>query len=175
MRKSLLRSAVAIAALSTTAFVAPSATAAPSPAATKHCVMLVGASAGPTSLSPVKYTYCSTISDADAKSHMNSHRSALGVSPDSADRIMTWYANFGYTGDHTDIYGDSGPCDSAGYRVAPDSYWQNVMSSLKGWGTCNKAKLTTRSGTYAQYFNLPVYYIGNTLNDNVGLTNVYHG
>ena len=49
------------------------------------------------------------------------------------------------------------------------------MSFIQGNGNCNTVRLTTRSGTYSETRQLPANQLGSTLNDNVGLTNVYQG
>lgn len=45
---------------------------------------------------------------------------------------MTWWADINLGGNNSAIYGSSGPCDSAGYRIAPNSYWQTHLSSISG-------------------------------------------
>lgn len=96
------------------------------------------------------------------------------MTPLSSDLLMTWWADINFGGNHTAIYGSAGPCDSAGYRITPNSYWQTHISSISGAGQCNEVDLTTRSLNYADDFALSVGYIGSTLNDNVGRVQVYH-
>lgn len=179
MNKSVLRTAAIVAALALSTVCAASANAAAG--ARTYCVMVVGASASPSAASPVEYSYCSAISSADARAHMNSRQGAKSLTPSSAqstDLLMTWFTDIDYgssVGNPTDIFGSAGPCDSAGYRIAPSDYWASNMSSIKGNGNCNTVRLTTRSGTYSETRSLDANQLGGTLNDNVGLTNVYQG
>lgn len=78
-----------------------------------------------------------------------------------------------YGGNRTNIYGSAGPCDTAGYRIVPDFYWQTHLTSAAGFAFCNTARFTNRALTYARTFGLPVPYLGALLNDNVGKIQVY--
>lgn len=144
---------------------------------TQFCVVVLGEAVSAKQDSPVLYQNCAT-SAAVASSRLAAARvpKAGGgtVTPQSSDLLMTWWADINLGGNHTQIYGSAGPCDSAGYRVKPNDYWQTHISSISGAGQCNEVELTTRSLTYADDFGLPIRYIGSTLNDNVGLVKVYH-
>lgn len=86
---------------------------------------------------------------------------------------MTWFKDSGFKGNKTEIRGSDGPCDTAGYKVAPNSYWQKNLSGVKGTNLCNRATIDNQAKTHADDFKLPVSYIGSDLNDNVGLVRVY--
>ena len=181
MNKNYFRVAAILAAVSLSSLAAATASASASAGSDQFCVVMVGASVNPSTASPVEYSYCSAISAADARDHMNSRQSARSATPASAlssDLLMTWYTDIDYgtnVGPATQIFGSAGPCDSACYRIAPSSYWATNMSSIQGNGNCNTVRLTTRSGTYSETRQLPANQLGSTLNDNVGLTNVYQG
>ena len=34
------------------------------------------------------------------------------------------------------MYGDDGTCDASGYTDIPSSWWQNRLSSIRGYGGC---------------------------------------
>lgn len=142
----------------------------------RYCVIVLGKSDNVNSDSPVLYENCAT-SDAEAKGHLNNARVAKasgGFVTASSDLLMTWWADVNYDGYYTAIYGAAGTCDSAGYRVTPSSYWQVNITGITGAGQCNEADVISRSLTYADDFALPVAYIGDTLNDNVGRVQIYH-
>jgi hypothetical protein len=143
----------------------------------QDCVMVVGKGATPDAVSPVLYQYCSTASMAAARQHLMSSqvRDQLGSNAvNSSDLLMTWWSDNNFEGANTtNIFGASGPCDTAGYRVQPNAFWQTHLSSIAGTAQCTHVDLTTRSLTFADDFRLPAAGIGPTLNDNVGLTHVY--
>jgi hypothetical protein len=174
------------AALSAPATASASTDSTPSPTGKedphRYCVRVYGTAASATEASPLRYTYCSTEGREDAYANLNSPatQARLGryVTFASRDLLMTWYENANYNideGDQTDIYGDEGPCDSAGYRIAPNSDWDDNISSIAGTAACTKARLTNRSLDYAETQSLPTPYVGDRLNDNIGLIHVYNG
>jgi len=147
----------------------------------EYCATLVSRSTVEGEGSPVLARACSTVSHEDARTNMlqveqqERAKAGLGAQDNttrSSDLLMTWFEEADYGGDREDIYGSDGPCDSAGYEFHPDTLfpwqWGNVISSAAGTETCNMADFITQSGTYAQTFNLPVPFLGHTLNDNVG-------
>ncbi|MBC8092807.1 MAG: hypothetical protein H7Y15_12870 [Pseudonocardia sp.] len=142
----------------------------------QFCVMVVGKPADSTSPSPELYHYCSTKSIDDARAHLASPtaRAELGRTVAASDLLMTWFTDRDYGGGQTDIFGYEGTCDTAGYRLAPNSYWRVRISSAAGFAQCNYADFVNIAKNYADGFGLPINYIGNTLNDNVGTIQVYH-
>jgi hypothetical protein len=152
-------------------------TATAGPAPSHNCVVVVDKPMTPDGISPEIYSYCSLESMTDALSHLSAAQAAGQLGPrvvDSSDLLMTWFQDVNFQGDSTNIFGGAGPCDTAGYRVAPDSFWASNLTALAGTQQCTHVDLTTQSKTFADDFSLPVGFIGNTLNDNVGLTHVYH-
>lgn len=142
--------------------------------ATQHCVILVGKAASPGGISPVLYHYCSTVSSEDARTHMITSRTAIGPFALSADLLMTWFEHSDFFGASTQVFGDDGTCDSAGYRLDPNPTWANNISSAKGFGQCNHARFTNIAQNFSDDFALPIDFIGQTLNDNVGTIHVFH-
>lgn len=141
------------------------------------CVVVVGKAANPTQLSPVLFQYCSSISESDAMAHLTSPqvKSQLGSNAvNSSDLLMTWFVDADFMNTSTNIFGSAGPCDSAGYRIAPDPFWANNLSSAAGTSQCNEATFTTQSLTFAETHPLPTN-LTSTLNDNVGLIHVFDG
>lgn len=147
----------------------------PDPA--QFCVVVLGEAMGAKQDSPVLYQHCAA-SAAEASSRLVAARVPRAgggtVTPLSSDLLMTWWTDLNFGGNYSAIYGSSGTCDSAGYRITPSSYWQTRLSSITGGGQCNEVDVYARSLTYADDFALPVGYIGNTLNDNVGRVQVYN-
>lgn len=140
------------------------------------CVLVVEKPADSMSLSPERYHYCSTESIDKARAHLASPvaRAELGKTVAASDLLMTWFTDRDYGGGQTDVFGYEGTCDTAGYRLAPNSYWRVRLSSAAGFGQCNYADFVNIAKNYADGFGLPIDYIGNTLNDNVGTIQVYH-
>jgi hypothetical protein len=153
----------------------------------EYCATLVSRSTVEGEDSPVLARACSTVSHEDARTNMlqvvKQERAKAGLStqditPLSSDLLMTWFEDADYGGDREDIYGSDGPCDSAGYEFHPSTWfpwqWGNTISSAAGTETCNMADFITQSGTYAQTFNLPVPFLGETLSDNVGIIRTWN-
>ncbi|MFD6290146.1 hypothetical protein [Streptomyces sp. NPDC060205] len=143
----------------------------------KACVVLVGKTPAEGGASPELYRYCSDKSAADARAHLASSQvlAKTGGKSAQATLLMLWSKNTDYRNPTTFIYGDDGPCDSSGYSLHPDDYWSHNISSAQGVGTCTVARFHNRSSTYAATFRLPVPYLGASLNDNVGLIQVWRG
>lgn len=144
----------------------------------EHCVMVVGKAATANAISPVLFSYCAG-SQEEASAHLFSPavRAKLGakaVMPD--DLLMTWFEHADYDADglSTNIYGSAGTCDSAGYRIEPNFLWKRILSSAAGFAQCNAAKFTNRALNFAKSWRLPINNLGEALNDNVGLVNVWH-
>ncbi|WP_046471551.1 hypothetical protein [Allosalinactinospora lopnorensis] len=146
----------------------------------RYCAVLVGKDADPDAPSSALAAACSDTSRDDARTKMRqaAERTAPRAEAASSDLLMTWFDDAHYNGSSTDIYGDSGPCDSAGYEIQLSTTWPwswgNTISSAAGTETCDTADFISQSGTYARTFNLPVPYIGNTLNDNVRTIRVWN-
>lgn len=145
-------------------------------AAGQHCVVVVGRSSGSTTAAPELYRYCTATSREDAQAHLQSAeaQSALGTRLAAGNLLMTWYSDADYGGSSTDLYGYYGTCDSAGYRLEPDSWWRSNMSSAYGWGNCTWADFVN-SGNYTARFQLPVPNLGDKVNDNVKYIQVFRG
>jgi hypothetical protein len=171
----------ALTLLLTGAFSAPSSAAEESPPS--YCVMVYGVAVSATAPSPLLYEYCSTKGRDDAYKHLNSPTTLarLGRSRAFASRalLMTWFEDADYNADNedadkTDIFGDEGPCDTAGYRIEPNNDWKGKISSIGGTVECNRATLTNRDLNYAETQILPTPWVGEKLDNNIGLVNVFH-
>ncbi|MBO0839994.1 MAG: hypothetical protein J2O49_04150 [Sciscionella sp.] len=153
----------------------------------QYCNVVVGKAATPGGVSPELFKYCSS-SEQDSLNHLvnapvwQQHRTDAkftftpnAVNPYSSDLLMTWFSDANCDGDQTDIYGYSGTCDSAGYKIYPDSWWSTNISSAAGFAQCNWADFTNNARNFAEGFALPVSNLGQALNDNVGIIQVYNG
>ncbi|GGM81658.1 hypothetical protein GCM10012275_60380 [Longimycelium tulufanense] len=166
------------------ALVAPGAQAAPEASSDSgsYCVIVYGkASEGQNS--PERFRHCSTSSIEDARSQMrawSAHTATRNLlRPAEPARIMLWYPDANYGGKHTEIWGDDGPCDSAGYRLEPDDWWQKNLSSIWGDSNCTRATLYNRALTERsnERFITPYARGGTNLdqfNDNVGRIQAFH-
>src|SRR5512139_983469 len=178
------RVAVPVAAAAATAAVSPGLATVDAVAETgadRHCAVLIG-KATDGKVSPVLAHACDDISAANARAKMlraaSKNSSKSTVKPLADDLLMIWYSDADYGGASTTIYGDEGPCDSAGYRLHTGNsalgIWGRLLSSARGAGSCNTARFSNRAGTASQTFGLPVSYLGSLLNDNVGAIWVYN-
>ncbi|WP_242893129.1 hypothetical protein [Actinomadura litoris] len=95
-----------------------------------------------------------------------------GTASLSRTKLMTWFSDAQLHGDHTDIYGNAGDCDSSGYSVVPDSWWQRNMSSIMSHNHCNTARLINHAGD-ATVRNLSTSFGGTPWNDSVIHVRVY--
>ncbi|MGO1050636.1 hypothetical protein [Crossiella sp. CA198] len=155
-----------------------------------YCAMLVG-KAPEGGVSPVRAQACSDVSIEEAKTRLVArYATVAGVGAPVAaaveTRIMVWYENIGYNseahggypGRMTYIYGDKGGCDNSGYRVKPNSWWQQNMSSIIGDNDCTVAKIHNRALNSASEFRIKDIpdegrWLGE-YSDNVGLTQPFH-
>lgn len=140
----------------------------------KHCVIVVDRPAARNGISPEVYHYCSN-SPRDPRLNVVGRQVTTQTGPNvilSTALLMIWWQNASYTGNSTDIYGASGPCDSAGYKITPNSYWKVNLSSIQGTAYCTHVTLTNRALNYAQGFTLPAHYFGTSLDNNVGIVQV---
>lgn len=149
--------------------------------ADRYCAVLIGKSTEEKP-SPVLARACDDSSAANAREKMLQVTSKDGsnstMKPLAADLLMTWYSDTDYHGASTNVFGDDGPCDRAGYRLDVNNttfgLWSHILSSARGSGPCNTARFANRAGTSSQEFGLPVPYLGSLLNDNVGTIWVYN-
>jgi hypothetical protein len=95
------------------------------------------------------------------------------LAPQASALLMTWYKDINYNGASTRIYGNSGPCDSAGYGIpnlgAYGSSWNDSVSSFKVWNNCYYTRAYTNinyGGTCKRYHN-NVSWVGSTMNDKI--------
>ncbi|GHF94088.1 MULTISPECIES: hypothetical protein [Amycolatopsis] len=142
-----------------------------------YCALLVGKATGDAS-SPLLGKVCSDVSLAQAESGLRATRSLR----DSVT-IMYWYENVDYIdyapsggGAMATIIGDDGPCDAAGYRVEPGSWWSKNLTSLACNNSCYTARVYNRAVNDADDFSIYVGGRGHWLerfNDNVGRIQVH--
>ncbi len=166
-------------ALAGPASAAPTQTAAPGGSG-KYCAVLVAKATTPGAVSPMLSRACSNTSMAAAHAKMAADAPNSVVVPDAGAELMTWYQNKNYGGSSTNIYaggiiGGGSTCDTAGYTLTPDYYWAYNISAAKGHGNCSRARFVNTESNYALTFALPIAYIGDRLNDDVGTIHVYQG
>ncbi|MEV6644515.1 hypothetical protein [Amycolatopsis sp. NPDC051371] len=109
---------------------------------------------------------CSSTSEAEA-------RAELG--PMARTRLMTYYSDAGWKGTTLDVYGDDGTCNASGYTFIPSTWWQNRLSSIRGYGGCTWVGLTTIDGYFVKAYALPASLGATSYNDNTGRVHVFHG
>ncbi|WP_394834375.1 hypothetical protein LVJ94_48535 [Pendulispora rubella] len=60
------------------------------------------------------------------------------LNPAASTLLMIWYEHPYFGGESRAIYGNAGPCDSAGYGVSDvGANWYSRISSFKGFNSCN--------------------------------------
>lgn len=142
----------------------------------EFCAVLLEPTSAPGTPSEVRASACSDVSREEAHSKLYPGGTQARAAGDVL--IMSWYEGADYSDDSNDVYGTA-PCDSAGYEMHPDTSaffsWGRVMSSARGYNSCNVADFTTIDNTHKETFLLPVGNLGNTLNDNVGKIHVWNG
>ncbi|MFJ7212970.1 hypothetical protein [Amycolatopsis sp. NPDC098790] len=171
------RTAVALAGAACFAAVLGTGAAQAAPRDGTYCALLVGKATGDAS-SPLLGKVCSEVSLADAESGLRATRSLR-----APVKIMYWYENVDYNnyapsggGAMATIIGDDGPCDAAGYRVEPSSWWSRNMTSLAGNNSCYTARVYNNAENDADDFGIHVGGRGHWLerfNDNVGRIQVH--
>lgn len=141
-----------------------------------YCAVLVGKAPSKNENSPVLAEHCSNVSQDHARKNLMIAAGEIGISSDT--KLMTWYEHRSYNryndGATTTIYGSDGHCDTAGYRVEPNWWWNDEISSISGTWYCNKARITNQERTDARTFDLPANYIYE-YNDDVGVIWVFRG
>jgi hypothetical protein len=130
-----------------------------------YCAVLVSKDLDSSGVSKLLEESCSVESAAAARSGL---QGTLG-----STLLMAWWRDAGFGGTQTTIYGNSGGCDSAGYRVEPSDYWKKNLSSIAGYNGCNRVRLYNIALTQSGAYNLQISNLG-AYNDNVGLTQVYN-
>jgi len=160
-----LLSALALPLLSVV--LAAPAHAVPVPSGTEYCAVLISNQLDRDGSSKVLHRSCSSISAEEARRELDATTTL------SSTQLMNWYEHADFGGSVTVIYGDSGGCDGAGYRVQPNSYWKTHLSSIKGFNQCNRIRLYNIALSQSAAYYLPLSNLG-YYNDNVGLTQVYH-
>lgn len=140
----------------------------------QYCVILVDKPADPNIPSNELFSSCSDTSIEEAESEMRSAEteSSLaqrGVAVQAAAiPIMRWSENLNNSQPYTVIYGNYGPCDGAGYNLSVNSYWNVRITSMQGYNNCNFARMYQRAGGLVQDQRLPLGYVGDAFNDNIG-------
>jgi hypothetical protein len=125
----------------------------------QNCAVLISKAPNPQSDSPVVSTTCSA---------------GTPVVPAESTLLVRFYQHANYGGLNTAVYGDSGPCDSAGYRL-PDLGFANALvggiSSYRVYSNCNYTKIC--NGLPGDNYYCSGYrcwdaaYVGDLYNDRV--------
>ncbi|GAA0519796.1 hypothetical protein Ade02nite_81000 [Paractinoplanes deccanensis] len=161
-RSTLTRRVGSVVAAAVVASLLSTGVAGAAPAPTRFCSVLLGSEKDAAGQSVVLAEKCST-----------SRAIAAAVVPAASTKLMTWYADAGWKGTSADIYGSAGTCDSEGYSYTPNYVWQLQMSSIKGYGNCNRVWLQDHGGSNGIYA-LPFSFGATRYNDDVAWLNVYH-
>ncbi|MEV8388216.1 hypothetical protein AB0P44_46365 [Streptomyces chartreusis] len=86
---------------------------------------------------------------------------------------MTWYEHAAYGGGSTDVYGDYGPCDAAGY-VLDTGLWRYSISSFITYNSCDGQQAVLNDGQGAvYYYGFGTPNVGAQANDNIGWFKVW--
>ena len=125
----------------------------------QNCAVVIGKAPSPQTESPVRSTECS--------------QDTPVVSAGSV-LLVTFYQHANYGGLSTSVYGDSGPCDSAGYRLSDLTFANAVVfgiSSYRAYSNCNNSKfcngLSPSDYECTGYRCWDAAYVGDRFNDRV--------
>lgn len=139
-----------------------------------NCVILIGNAEDPGETSPVLHKECSrTRSMDDLKQSMATSMSSMR-DPWPGTPLVKFYQHINYEGYAAIVYGQDGTCDHEGYYISMvhwfgnNPYWQNNVSSIAKFGSCNFVTMWTARGAYEKNRYLPLNYLGSRFNDNVG-------
>lgn len=125
----------------------------------KHCITVVEKIPGQHGKSRVVSNRCSTSTEPL-------------FAPASDVLLVTFYQDAVYGGDHDDVYGSSGPCDSEGYGLSDLSDASDNVSGISSYiygNDCNDQTYwtdTDYSGASNGNLN-DCPYVGDTWNDNL--------
>ncbi|ORI25369.1 hypothetical protein BJI47_00570 [Rhodococcus sp. 1168] len=141
-------------------------------------MILVDKPSDPTAVSNEVFSACSDtgIEDAEAQLRAEESTGALaqrGASIQASIPIMRWSENLNNSSPYTVIYGQSGPCDTAGYNLNPNTYWAPRITSMQGYNYCDVADMRQLNGGLFQSRLLPLNYVGDPWNDNIGFIRVH--
>jgi len=164
----LWRGGIALAAVSFVMF-STNATAYAAPSVDTHCAVLVSKSQlNADGSSKVLNQSCAPTMDA-AVAGMLSAADRVGVA--SSTVLMTWFSGTYLSGSSTVIYGDAGTCDSTGYRVRTNNYWEVNLSSVRRAGNCNYAQVVTPIPSSYAYRCLTMNVMPSGFNNNTAQVN----
>ncbi|MFC8350067.1 hypothetical protein [Streptomyces sp. NPDC057280] len=138
---------------------APQASAS-EPANAKHCAVVVERVKPQEKVSRVKSRTCS-------------EAGTQAVSVSGRTLLVTWYEHAEYGGASTDIYGDYGPCDAAGYVLTADWWWRKSISSFITYNSCDGQQAVLNNGGAVYYYGFGTPYVGAQANDNIGWFKVW--
>ncbi|GGM70893.1 hypothetical protein GCM10012275_46680 [Longimycelium tulufanense] len=153
-----------------------------------YCSTLVG-KAAVGEVSPVLHRTCSDVSadkaDAQLLQWRAQYRSSAWLAPQAdAVVVMHWYEHAHFGGRHDRIWGDGGPCDSAGYTLDPTTFWpwnydwSRNLSSAFGQSYCSKAEfINLAKNDKLVAYGMDQHGIADlgSFNDNVGLIRTSRG
>jgi hypothetical protein len=140
--------------------VAPANAAGPAAAPTRHCVTVLGSLDADTGLSTVVSRTCGA--------------QAATVTPQASTHLVDIFYDINYGRFLDSFYGNFGTCDASGYHIGLPTFDGSNISSLTGYGACNRANITNRQGN-TETVVLPCPWIGSAYNDNVSAIRPFHG
>ncbi|MFJ5261597.1 hypothetical protein ACIQAC_14160 [Streptomyces sp. NPDC088387] len=138
---------------------APTVSAAETPKASegKYCATVVEPVKAGEKVSRVKNRVC-----ADSRAS-----AAAAVRQSASTLLMTWYDNANFGGGWNDLYGNFGPCDSAGY-VLNTGLWRTSISSFRTYNNCDGQQAVLNNGSgVLYYYGYATSYVGDRANDNI--------
>ncbi|MBN9748553.1 hypothetical protein DMP23_47035 [Amycolatopsis sp. A1MSW2902] len=149
-----------------TALAAPAAAADAGSGGARHCVEVVQKKLPGETASRVLSRTC-----ADSAAKL--------VRPLDDPLIITFWEDAGYEGDHVEAYGDSGPCDAAGYGFNDMSdILDGGTSSYKLAGGCTVAEYfsdTYLEGSFSGLIYGDQSIVTGGWNDNIGSMSIHAG
>lgn len=128
-------------------------------------------------------TYCSVVvervkpgdkvSQVKSRTCSDSRTTAAATNSSAATLLMTWYQHADYGGSVTDVYGDYGPCDAAGY-VLDTGLSRYMISSFRTYNSCDGQQAVLNDGQSAvYYYGYGTRYVGDRANDDIGWFKVW--
>lgn len=87
--------------------------------------------------------------------------------------LVTWYEHAEYGGASTDVYGDYGPCDAAGYVLTAGVWWRDQISSFITYNNCDGQQAVLNNGGAVYYYGFGTPNVGGQANDNIGWLKVW--
>jgi hypothetical protein len=89
--------------------------------------------------------------------------------------LFTEYRDRDYGGGQLYTMVGAETCDRDGYKLRNYGTVANNVSSIWGYGNCNRSILTDGAPPWTEYQDLPTPYVGDRLNDDIDYVRAYNG